>query len=83
LLSREILCQQGFQALSNVHFLIPGGNDDADFVCRNLGSGVPFKEHQLPVCTANNEPIRQEQCNRYDENDGHGLLLSAVKFHQF
>jgi hypothetical protein len=36
----------------------------------------------LPVCTADDEPVRQEQCNSDDEKDGHGLALSAVKFHQ-
>jgi hypothetical protein len=69
--------------MSDIHFLVPGGNDDAGFVCRSLIGSVPLQEHQLPVCTADDEPVRQEQRNSYDEKDGHGLALSAVKFHQF
>jgi hypothetical protein len=40
-------------------------------------------KHQLPVRTADDEPVRQQQSNSDDEKDGHGLALSAVKFHQF
>jgi hypothetical protein len=36
----------------------------------------------LPVCTADDEPIRQKQCNSGDEKNDHGSALSAVKFHQ-
>jgi len=42
-----------------------------------------LQEHQLPVCSADDEPVRQQQSNSDDEKDGHGLALSAVKFHQF
>jgi len=65
--------------MPDMHLLIPGGNDDGGFVCRNLGCSIPLQEHQLPVCTADDEPVWQEQCNGDDEKNGHGWALSAVK----
>ena len=68
--------------MTDICFLVPGSNDNAGFVCRNLGSGIALQKHQLPVCTADDEPVGQEQCNGDDEKNGHGWALSAVKFHQ-
>jgi hypothetical protein len=39
-----------------------------------------LQEHQLPVCTADDEPVRQEQCNRYDEKNSHGWFNQRLNF---